>query len=151
MAMINSMQPDSLTKFSSGELPTPIASNDMGDAAKQNVSQSTQGTVQQNVKAAEIKSNEVNGQIDMTRIDSQLAGTNSELQKLQNALSFEKDEDSEKMVIFVKDKETGETIRQIPTEEFLAISSSISQYLDMSKQSSDKNSPLVGMFTNETV
>ncbi|GAB6069752.1 hypothetical protein JCM30760_08490 [Thiomicrorhabdus hydrogeniphila] len=146
--MINSVQPDSPIKISSGELPTPITSNAMGDAAKQNVSQNS---VQQNVKTAEIKSNEVDGQIDTTGIDSQLAGTNSQLQKLQSSLSFEKDEDSERMIIFVKDKETGETIRQIPTEEFLAISSSISQYLDMSKQSSDKNSPLVGMFTNETV
>jgi len=148
MAMINSMRPDSPIKIPSGELQAPITSNAMSDAAKQNVSQNS---VQQNVKATETKAKEVDGQIDITEIDNQLAGINAQLKKLQNDLEFEKDEDSDRMIIFVKDRETGEVIRQIPTEEFLAISKSIGQYLEMGKQTSEKKSPLVGMFANETV
>ena len=146
--MINSMRPDSLINVSSGELRTPITSNEMGDAAKQNVSRNT---VQQSVYTAETKPKEVDGQIDLAEIDNQLMGINTQLQKLQNDLEFEKDDDSDRMVIYVKDRETGEVIRQIPTEEFLAISKSIGQYLDMDKQVSEKNSSPIGMFTNETV
>lgn len=146
--MLNSIQPDSLVKTSSSELPRTIASNDAASVNRQNVLPSAE---KQNVEKPEVKSNEADGQIDLTEIDNQMAGINAQLQTLQNYLKFERDEDSDRMVIFVKDRETGEVIRQIPTEEFLAISKSIGQYLEMSKQVSEKNLPPVGMFTNETV
>ncbi|WP_321324307.1 flagellar protein FlaG [Thiomicrorhabdus sp.] len=146
--MIDSMQPDSLLKNSSVELPRTIASNESAKVSMQSVSQNV---VRQNTDITGTKSKEADGQINAAEIDSQMTSINAQLQKLQNYLKFERDEDSDRMVIFVKDRETGEVIRQIPTQEFLAISKSIGQYLDMSKQLSEKNSPLVGMFTNETV
>ena len=146
--MIDSMQPDSLLKNSSVELPRTIASNESAKVSMQSVSQNI---VRQNTDITGTKSKEADGQINTAEIDSQMTSINAQLQKLQNYLKFERDEDSDRMVIFVKDRETGEVIRQIPTQEFLAISKSIGQYLDMSKQLSEKNSPLVGMFTNETV
>jgi flagellar protein FlaG len=46
-------------------------------------------------------------------------------------MKFESDKDSQNRVVFIKDGETDELIRQIPTQEFLAISKSISQYIEM--------------------
>ena len=89
--------------------------------------------------------------IDPVKLDSLMMNLNSQLQKLQNYMKFERDEGSQNMVVFVKDSETNELIRQIPTQEFLAISKSINQYIEMRQQLSEKISPPVGMFTNETV
>lgn len=146
--MINSMQPDNLLKTNSAELLNPISSN---ETAKVSIHNDSQNIVKQDDLQAESKSKEVDGQIDAASIDGQMNDLNTKLQTLQNYLKFERDEDSDRMVIYVKDSETGEVIRQIPSKDFLAISKSIGQYLDMSKQISEKNSPLVGMFTNETV
>lgn len=43
-------------------------------------------------------------------------------------LKFRVDEQSERIVIKVVDKETGETVREIPPEEMLAIAESIERY-----------------------
>jgi len=146
--MINSIQLDSLVKTTSSELPRTTVSNDAIEVTKQDVLPNTE---KRNVAKTDVKLNEDGGPIDVTSIDGQMNDINTKLQKLQNYLKFEKDTDSGRMVIYVKDSETGDVLRQIPTKEFLAISKSISQYLDMSKQISEKNSPPVGMFTNETV
>ncbi len=80
-----------------------------------------------------------------------MSDLNIQLQQLQNYLEFERDESSDKMVFFIKDSETDEILRQIPTEEFLTISKNITQYIEMYQQLSTKISPPVGMFTNGTV
>lgn len=54
---------------------------------------------------------------------------NQAMQKAGQALEFSVDPDSNKPVIKMVDKETGELIRQIPSDEMLAISHSIDQFL----------------------
>ena len=86
-------------------------------------------------------------------IDSMLNGLNEQLQTLQSFMKFEKDEDNQKMVFFIKNTETGETIRQIPNQELLTISKNISNYLEAVQQSSDlsgKPPSPVGLLTSQT-
>ena len=85
-------------------------------------------------------------------VDSLLSGLNEQLQTLQSFLKFEKDEDNQKMVFFIKNTETGETIRQIPNKELLTISKNISNYLEAVQQSSDltgKSPSPVGLLTSQ--
>ena len=148
MADLSNIQPNNLAKMPLDVPKTPTASSDFARVSKQD---SAQQVEQKKVELAQLKSQEVSGQIDAAELDKQMNDLNAQLQKLQNYLKFERDEDSERMVIFIRDSETDEVIRQIPTQEFLAISKSIGQYLEMSKQVSEKISPPIGMFTNETV
>lgn len=150
---INTIQPNNLIKRPSGEVLSPIASSDFKEVGKQEV---TQEIEQKRAKLTDLKSQQGNGQIEIaeletTELDTVMSNLNVQLQQLQNYLKFERDESSDKMVIFIKDSETDEILRQIPTEEFLAISKNISQYLETYQQSSANSTPPVGMITNETV
>ncbi len=161
MATISGMQPSGLTA-------TPINSS-VGNASntiKSNVSGSFQGANQQKVaqeieqKKADIsqlKLQEANDQgstgttkLDSAEVDLLMQNLNTELKQLQNYMKFERDRDSQNIVVFIKDSKTDEVIRQVPTEEFLAISKNITQYLEMRQQRFEKISPPVGLLTNET-
>lgn len=54
---------------------------------------------------------------------------NQAMRKAGQALEFSVDPDTNKPVIRMVDKDTGDLIRQIPSEEILAISRSIDQFL----------------------
>ena len=165
MVAISGMQPSGLTT-------APINSS-IGNASntiKSDVSGNFQGLSQQKVaqeieqKKADIsqlKLQEAVGQgsvqdltgttkLDSAELDTLMQNLNTELKQLQNYMKFERDRDSQNMVVFIKDSSTDELIRQIPTEEFLAISKNISQYLEMRQQVFEKLSPPVGLLTNET-
>ena len=54
--------------------------------------------------------------------------------KLNNsALQFQLDQDAGKMVLYLKDAQTGETLRQFPDEMTLRISKQINDYLESTK------------------
>lgn len=90
----------------------------------------------------QVKQNEKN----LTQLMDEL---NIQLEKVNSSLRFERDNESEKMVIKIKNPETGEVIRQIPSQEFLAISNNITQFLEM-QQLPEKGAMPTGLFTNET-
>ncbi|QKI89559.1 flagellar protein FlaG [Thiomicrorhabdus xiamenensis] len=83
------------------------------------------------------------------KVDANLERINQQLEKLQNYLRFEKDESSQKMVIIIKNNETDEVIRQIPSEAFLNISKNISDYLALQKQNSETSQFPTGLLTDE--
>ncbi len=158
MATINGMPPGGLSAT------TPINSNTMGNTVKSNVSGSFQGASQQEMaqkieqKKADIAQLKLQETVDLpltqnvissTELDLLLQNLNTELKQLQNYMKFERDQDSQNMVIVIKDRETDELIRQIPSEEFLTISKNITQFLEMQKQLAEKISPPVGMLTDE--
>lgn len=64
---------------------------------------------------------------DVQQVVSRLANY---VQSLRRDLQFSVDERSGKSVVRVIDSETGETIRQIPAEEILAISRALSQSME---------------------
>lgn len=82
-------------------------------------------------------------------MENLLENLNQQLEKFNNYLRFEKDEGSDRMVIFIKNGETGEVIRQIPSEEFLAISKNIKQFLEMRQQPLEQMAMPVGLITDE--
>lgn len=86
---------------------------------------------------------------DNSQMEQSLVTLNEQLNQLKNTLQFEKDQNSERMLILVKDRTSGETIRQIPSEEFLAISKNITNFLE-SVNKLDKNVSFPpGMLTSE--
>jgi flagellar protein FlaG len=155
MADLQSIQSSNVSNLMNGSASKPIASSNFQTTGQPKVSQQVE---QNKAGMNQGKLPEAAGQqpglssepIDSVKLDSLMTDLNSQLQKLQNYMKFERDEDSQNMVVFVKDSETDELIRQIPTQEFLAISKSISQYIEMRQQLSEKISPPVGLFTHET-
>ena len=67
--------------------------------------------------------------IDAERLAEAVAKVNSYVQSLSRSLAITVDERSGDMIVRVQDANTEEVIRQIPSEEVLAISSAISQQL----------------------
>lgn len=86
--------------------------------------------------------------IDNKDIDRLAEEINVQLEQINSYLRFEKDEDSERMVIFIKDSGTDEVIRQIPSQEFLRISKNITNFLEMRQQSLESTAPPVGLITD---
>lgn len=63
-----------------------------------------------------------------------LESANAFFSKNGNQLKFELDQDAGKMVFYLKDGQTGETLRQIPDETVLRISKNINQFLESSQR-----------------
>ncbi len=156
MAILNGIQPNNLTTMPTGNA---MKSFDSGAFQKTNQQTFAQEVAQNKPDIGQLKLREAsdqltglsNNSIDSAALDTLMMHLNTQLKQLQNYMKFTRDESTDKMVIFIKDSETDEILRQIPTQEFLAISKSISQYIEMRQQNSEKFMPPVGMFTNETV
>ena len=86
-------------------------------------------------------------------MDKLLSDVNNQLQSFNSYLKLEKDEDTQKTVFFIKNTETNETLRQFPSEELLAMSKNITEYLEMAKnsESTGKNPSPVGLITSHVV
>ena len=87
---------------------------------------------------------------DQQQTDKLLNDLNEQLKSFNSYLKFEKDEDSQKMVFFIKNTETNETLRQFPSEELLTISKNITEYLEAVESTGKKASP-VGLITSQVV
>ena len=92
-------------------------------------------------------------EIDAQKADKLLNSVNEKVKALQSFLKFEKDEDTEKMVFSIKNSDTGEVIRQIPSKELLEVSKQISQYLERVQQQApgDRTSTPVGLLTDQII
>lgn len=58
---------------------------------------------------------------EAVRLEAVMAQVNTELQSMGSSLKFTVDETSDRRLVKVVDTETGETIRQMPSKEMLAI------------------------------
>ncbi|MDG6773354.1 flagellar protein FlaG [Thiomicrorhabdus sp. ZW0627] len=146
MAELSVIQPRSLDSIPVSKSLTPAASAEGQQIDRNRLAQSVEQKTG-NVKS--LNPAEAKGQINQTQLDSVMNDLNVQLEKLQNYLRFEKDDQSEKMVVFVKNSETDEVIRQIPTEEFLTVSKNITKFLEMRQQLPDKVATPTGLITNE--
>lgn len=59
--------------------------------------------------------------VDFGQLKQVVKEANSTFQQAQRNLQFKVDEDTNEMVVKIVDKESGEVIRQIPSEEMLAL------------------------------
>lgn len=147
MADVNVIQPANLDTTPSGRSQDkPIAS---GDSKTVNEREVTQAIERKEADMRRLESQEAKGQVEQADLDSQMQDLNLQLEQLRNYLRFEKDDDTERMVIFVKNSETDEVIRQIPSQEFLRISKRITDYLEMRQQLSDPVATPPGLITHE--
>lgn len=77
---------------------------------------------------------------------------NAFFSKNANQLQFELDQDADKMVFYLKDAQTGETLRQIPDETVLRISKNINQFLETQQRQAssavDASTLLSGLITD---
>jgi len=62
------------------------------------------------------------------QVEAAVDAINRSLQPSNHALSFSVDQKSDRIVVKIVDNASGETLRQIPSEEVLAIAESIDRY-----------------------
>lgn len=74
---------------------------------------------------------------ELSQIDEAVTSLNSSIQTVQRNLQFSVDKDLDKIVINVKDKQTDEVVRQIPSEEVLELARNLH---DMVESRRDKSS-----------
>ncbi|KUJ71633.1 flagellar protein FlaG [Thiomicrospira sp. WB1] len=86
---------------------------------------------------------------DPKMFEQTMEGLNQTLQQTKSALQFAMHKEYGKMVIKVKDESSGEVIRQIPSDQFLAMAENITQFLERSRSLPGEASPLTGLFANE--
>jgi flagellar protein FlaG len=64
-------------------------------------------------------SQKVGGAVSVEEIRNAVDSLNSQLENQKIRVNFDVDEDTGRIVVMVKDSETGETLRQVPSEETL--------------------------------
>jgi len=72
--------------------------------------------------------------VTRAELDKAIESANDIGALLKRKLSFTVDEATERLVVHVIDKETGETVRQVPPKEMLRISAHLKQLQDMNDQ-----------------
>jgi len=147
MTDLNVLKP-ALQSFDSLKTATSEYSEGKG-AVRTEPSQNEMNKVAEQDPPSDIQSYpEVQSSENEESLDELMSDLNSQMEVMRNYLRFEKDEDSERMVIFIKDSETDEIIRQIPSQEFLDISKNISKYLEMRQQLSETMAIPTGLITD---
>lgn len=98
-----------------------------GDGGFANVATANQSTTS---KAASISEQTQPGASPLTpkQLRSTVDSVNKSLQQSNRMLEFSIDEETSRTIVKLMDSETGEVVRQIPSEEMLAISRSIDQF-----------------------
>lgn len=150
MADLNVIQPHNLEAVSVSRTLKSLTSSGGTQFDRSSAAQQNEASVS-DIKTS--TSPEVNDLTDSGLNDVELKGLmddiNAQLMTSKSFLRFEKDEETDTMVVFIKNGETDEVIRQIPSQEFLAISKNITNFLEMSRQLSEKMAPPLGLITHE--
>ncbi len=111
----------------SNTVPAPVASYGNGGtpAVAISVPPPTGAAVETPQVAASVASKQAAAD---TQIQSALDKLNRAMQEAQTGVEFSIDQESKRELIKVVDTKTGETIKQFPSEEMIAISQSIDQF-----------------------
>jgi flagellar protein FlaG len=90
-------------------------------------------------------------QSSVNSLASLLDRANDALKSNGARLMFEIDEGSQRPVLFIKDSETMEVIRQVPSDSYLDMSRKITDYLERASAAglSNQVSPAIGFLTSE--
>ncbi|WP_198263989.1 flagellar protein FlaG [sulfur-oxidizing endosymbiont of Gigantopelta aegis] len=121
--------------------------SDQSGQARQEIASSTEDT-----KA------EASKDVREEELDKTITQLNNALQNVQRNLEFSVDKDVGKIIINVKDKETDEVLRQIPSEEILQlarnlqnISAGLNQSVNERKDSYSSQTAAEGVFLKTSV
>jgi uncharacterized FlaG/YvyC family protein len=107
----------------------PFVGKEVALAPKQNASDTALAASERvlpSVSSSPISSTQPPSQALVTEVNDVFKLNNS-------ALQFQLDQDAGKMVLYLKDSQTGETLRQFPDEMTLRISKQINDYLESAK------------------
>lgn len=89
--------------------------------------------------------------VSVAKLGELVDKTNDKLTQSGSKIFFELNQDTEKPVLTIKDAQTGDVIRQIPSESHIKLSKMINEFLDRGSESlSSTNSMPVGLITSET-
>lgn len=90
-------------------------------------------------------------QTSVNSLSGLLDKANDALKSNGARLMFELDEDLQRPVLFIKDSETMEVIRQVPSDSYMDMSKKITDYLERASAAglSNQVSPSVGFLTSE--
>ncbi len=82
---------------------------------------------------------ESNSRVEM---DNAIRSLNESVQNIQRGIEFSIDEESGRSVVKVVDRESGEVIRQLPSEDALAVSRQIKEFVESRQHAgTDTNNP----------
>jgi flagellar protein FlaG len=108
-----------------GNFPVVSKPNDVKEPIKKDVVTTVRDTAEER-KAQDVINKEPEKEIPKERIDEAINELNHHLGIFNSRLSFSFDEEQKMTIIKIQDRETGEVIRQIPSEEMLNSLSKIS-------------------------
>lgn len=90
----------------------------------------------------------------LEQVEKVLNEVNTQLKNIKNNyLQFARDDNTDKMVIYIKNSKTDEVIMQVPSEEFLRIAKNVDAYLKQFNEAvgSTPNSMPIGLITDQQV
>ena len=108
--------------------PAPAPSASYGNAGSPVVAVSTPPTGGAPVEPAQTAAPAAGAQSANAQVQSAVDKANQAMQEAHTGVEFSIDKDSQRALIKVVDTKTGETIKQFPSEEMIAISHSIDQF-----------------------
>ena len=126
MNIINSFVRDNLVKPLQNSLKTD-AKNSIESENRQEIASK---------EASSVIMNDTNRK----ELDETVSQLNDSLQNIQRNLEFRVDEDIGRIVINVRDKETGELVRQIPSEEVLQLAKNLHAASERFNERTDSHS-----------
>ena len=109
-------------------------------ASRPVINQSPQAIKVEAVSTAVVEAAASAPTVQLPDVREQVASINRALQERRSSLSFSVDEGTGKTVVRVFRQSTGELIRQIPSEEVLAIAASLSRGESMTSLGVDEHS-----------
>lgn len=147
MADFNVMQPSNLA-FAEATNPKVLKKEALGpkltESSKEMNSSQQERTIRKVQDVQDVK-------LSKESLDELIERVNKDLSGYDSYLKFERNEDLQQMVVFIKNSDTDEVLRQIPSQELLTVSKNIKNFLEMRQQLSEKIAPVLGLIADEKV
>ncbi|QBZ83479.1 flagellar protein [Hydrogenovibrio crunogenus] len=147
MADFNVMQPSNLA-LAEATNPKVLKKEALGtkltESSKEMSSSQQERTIKKVQGAQDVK-------LSKEDLDGLIERVNKDLSGYDSYLKFERNEDLQQMVVFIKNSDTDEVLRQIPSQELLTVSKNIKNFLEMRQQLSEKIAPVLGLIADEKV
>lgn len=112
-------------------MPAQSITSSAQSAPKQVVTESTVKSVEATSKAAPLIDSKEQARVSAQQLQSSVDQLNRLMKEGQRNLAFSVDESAGEVVIRVSDRNTNELVRQIPTEEALAIREHLDRVMGM--------------------
>ncbi len=143
---------DAVNVFVRENLVKPPLRNSQKSEATQESRSETKLEERQEIASKQSPSDEIK-EMSEAKLDKTISQLNTSLQNMQRSLEFSVDKDAGQIVINVKDKETDEVIRQIPSKEVLELAKNLHAASERfnERTSSDTQSTTEGVFLRTSV